>query len=245
VLAITVAQPRLATTTTLSGPTSRPLGEAIRFTARVQGTDGGSPPGRVFFRRDGATFADVSLLNGQAQVSRTDIPEGRWRITAHFQGYGNYDPSDSEVLEVTIGDPPPEGDGFVGGGAVFAATDECGPGFGAAAPHPVTLRYSPSELGELPSGLSGVWRGGSEHLALWGPMAPSAQFFGAAGRGTWTRFVFYPLRPLVRVVQRQITEPAGAADLALAEELVLRLRVQNFGALPGCAVTISGILRRG
>ena len=132
--------------------------------------------------------------------------------------------------------------GFIGGGVVFGQTAQCGPVLGAQ-PHAVTIRYSPSELGGLPSGVSITWPEGSEHLALWGAMASGGDFFGGAGRGTWTRFVFYPTRPLIRVVRRIVTQPAGA-ELARAEELFLRLRIQNFAATPGCSVTLTAALRR-
>ena len=74
-------------------------------------------------------------------------------------------------------------------------------------------------------------------------MAPSGDFLGTAGRQSWSRFVFYPNRPRMRVVTRQVTRPPGAA-LAQAEELVLRLRVQNFAATQGCAVTLAVTIRR-
>jgi hypothetical protein len=74
-------------------------------------------------------------------------------------------------------------------------------------------------------------------------MVPSTLFGGGSGRQMWTQFLFYPTRPLIRVVQRQITAPAGGT-LPTAQELVLRLRVQNFAAINGCSVTIAATLRR-
>jgi hypothetical protein len=166
---------------------------------------------------------------------------GTHGITARYGGAAGFQPSVSEPLVLSITDPRPD---FSGGGSIFALTDDCAPALGQG-PHPVVIHFAPSELGGRPSGVSLVWRTGSEHLALWGPMLPSGQFYGGAGRGSWTRFVFYPTRPLVRVVQRQIVLPAGGTDLNVAEELVLRLRVQNFAAVPGCAVTVTAVLRRG
>ena len=126
---------------------------------------------------------------------------------------------------------------------MFGQTAQCGPVLGSA-PQGVTVSYSPAELGGLPSGVSITWPDGSEHLALWGEMTPSGDdFFGGAGRSTWSRFVFYPTRPLIRVVRRSVTQP-HSCPLRDASELVLRLRVQNFAATPGCSVTLVATLRR-
>jgi len=196
-----------------------------------------------------AAFTGSSLANLQRVAENDDAPGlGRqsrinFEVAAgtayHIAVAGKFGATGNIVLNIAQPDPA----GFIGGGALFAPTDECAPALGRG-PHAVTVRYSPSELNGRPSGVSIVWRDGSEHLALWGPMEASGQFFGAAGRGTWTRFVFYPLRPLVRVVQRQIVQPAGGNDLDAAQEIVLRLRAQNFAAIPGCAVTVAAVVRR-
>lgn len=136
---------------------------------------------------------------------------------------------------------------FAGGGAVFGLTNACAAvvpgGVGPGGSVPVGLRYAPSELNRLPSELTLFWPDGSETLELWGAMTPSTSFFGAAGRQILSQFTFYPTRPQMRVVQRQISAPAGA-DLARARELVLRMEVQNFASAPGCNATIAGTLRR-
>jgi hypothetical protein len=228
------------TTTTLTGPASVLQGQPAAFSARVAAT-AGTPTGTVSFRRDGAQFATGALnAQGVATATISNLPLGTHNITAHYLGATGFRPSASGPLGVNVVHPRPD---FSGGGAIFALTDQCAPILGSG-PHAVGIHYAPSELGGLPSGVSLVWREGSEHLALWGPMEASGQFFGAAGRATWSRFVFYPLRPLVRVVQRQITLPAGGTNLVQSEELVLRMRVQNFAAVPGCAVTVAATVRR-
>jgi hypothetical protein len=45
------------------------------------------------------------------------------------------------------------------------------------------------------------------------------------------------------VVSRQVTAPVDAS-LAGALEVHLRLRVQNFGAVTGCAATIAAVMHR-
>ena len=108
----------------------------------------------------------------------------------------------------------------------------------------VTVHCAPSELGGLPSGVSPVWADGSEHLALRGLMAVGGDVCDGAGRSSWTCFAFYPTRPLIRIVRRQVT-PQPAPELEAAQELLLRLRVQNFAVIQGCTVTMAAILRRG
>jgi hypothetical protein len=184
--------------------------------------------------------SDLSLRKlASAHLVASALPAGIRTLDAVYLGSPLASGSTSAPLAHTV---TPLDVGFIGGGVVFGQTTQCASVLGSTT-HPVTVRYSPSELGGLPSGVSIVWRGGSEHLALWGPMAPSGQFFGGAGRGTWTRFVFYPTRPLIRVVDRRITAPPGAG-LIDAQEMVLRLRVQNFAATPGCAVTLAAAVRR-
>jgi hypothetical protein len=233
----------VATSVTLNGPSEGEVGADLVFTTRVTASRG-IPQGSVSFRRNGIEFARATLdAAARATITTASIPAGDKQVTARYEGSTRHAASISPPLSLTVIEPLPVSAGFVGGGSLFAFTDACEASWGIG-PQAVNVRYSPSELNELPSQVSIVWREGSEHLALWGPMAPSSQFFGAAGRGTWTRFVFYPTRPLIRVVQRQITAPAGATDLGRAQELVLRLRVQNFGAIPDCAATLAAILYR-
>ena len=187
---------------------------------------------------DSSVPIDVAPI-GEAQLTTTTLMPGTRSLTAHFPGEGGLAASTSAPLmhEVATLDVA-----FTGGGVVFGQTAQCGPVLGSA-PQGVTVSYSPAELGGLPSGVSITWPDGSEHLALWGTMASGGDFFGGAGRGTWTRFVFYPTRPLIRVVSRRVTAP-DSCPIAGADELVLRLRVQNFAATPGCAVTVAATLRR-
>lgn len=229
------------TATRLDAPLRTLVGQPVNLQATVT-TQGGTPTGQVAFRRGGTELARSALdVQGVATASIPGLELGTYQISARYLGGAGFGPSTSPAQMVFIVHPS---SAFLGGGAVFAPTEACGPGFTGAAPHPVTMRYSPSELGGLPSGVSIVWRDGAEHLALWGPMAPSGQFFGGAGRGTWTRFVFYPTRPLIRVVSRQIMVPAAGTSLIDAQEVALRVRVQNFAAIAGCSVTVVAVMRR-
>ena len=230
------------TMTLLSGPERAVVGTPVTLHARVIVAQGGLAGGTVSFHRNGTRFATATLDDqGAASVTTTRLPQGTHGIIARYGGAEGFQPSASDTLLLSITNLQPD---FSGGGAVFGLTDACGPVLGTG-PQAVTVHYSPSELGGLPSGVSVVWPEGSEHLALWGAMAPSGDdFFGGAGRQSWTRFVFYPTRPLIRVVRRIVTQPAGAG-LAEAQELFLRLRVQNFAAIPGCSVTLTATLGRG
>jgi len=232
-----------ATTTTHTAPATGVAGVPLSFAATVSAA-AGTPTGTVSFRRNGTEFANANLnAQGQASVSGIQLPAGTYSITAVYPGATGFLGSSSSPTTLVVSDPPAGPAVFMGGGAVFAQSDECQAALGTVA-HPVTLRYSPSELGGLPSGVTIAWAEGAEHLAIWGPMAPSGNaFLGGAGRQTWTRFVFYPVRPLIRIVARTVTEPGGGT-LEAAQEIYLRLRVQEFAAIPRCAVTVTGTLRR-
>ena len=228
------------TATSLTGPETSPAESWVILTATVT-SPGGTPHGSVSFRRNGVEFATRNLnANGVASAGVQNLlPGEHGGFTAHFTGNPAFAASSSDPVSVTI---TPLDVHFIGGGVVFGQTAQCGPVLGSA-PQGVTVSYSPAELNGLPSGVSISWPEGSEHLALWGTMASGGDFFGGAGRGTWTRFVFYPTRPLIRVVSRTVTEPRSC-QLRGAHELVLRLRVQNFAATPGCSVTLAATLRR-
>lgn len=228
------------TTLTLTGPETSLLGESVTFEATLA-SEAGTPTGTVSFRFGDQPLGSIALdAEGVASLTTAALPLGTHEITARYAPSETFGPALSEPLSVTVRVLEV---GFVGGGAVFRQTEACEPVLGEHA-HAVTVRYSPSELGGLPSGISIVWPEGSEHLARWGAMSPNGAFLGAAGRQSWSRFVFYPTRPRMRVVYRQITSPEGATDLEAAQELVLRVRAQNFAATPGCSVTIAATLLR-
>jgi len=137
---------------------------------------------------------------------------------------------------------------FVGGGTVFAVTDACAPVWTPGRVYPTHVRYAPSEdLGQPPSHVTLAFPTGTEHFSLWGPMTPSGTVFRrAAGRQTWNRFVFYSNEPMMRVVQRTVTrtlDPQEPATIENAREIVVRLRINNFSNIPGCAATIAAVLR--
>lgn len=137
---------------------------------------------------------------------------------------------------------------FRGGGAVFGFSDACSAGGHDQNAQGVRIRYSASEfLGNPPSEMTVAFFTGTEHFTLWGPMGAGSDFLGSAGRQTFTRFVFYDNRPRMRIVQRNITRrvnESAPATLQNALEIQMRLRIQNFGNVSGCAATIAATLRR-
>jgi hypothetical protein len=140
---------------------------------------------------------------------------------------------------------------FRGGGALFGFTDVCAQhGWNVSGTHSIRARHAASENnpgGAPPSQITIAFPSGTEHFSVWGPLTPSGSFFGAAGRQTWTFFSFYNTRPLIRTVSRIVTErvdPAGPATVQNAQELLLRLRIQNFNNLSGCSATVVATLRR-
>jgi uncharacterized repeat protein (TIGR03803 family) len=79
-----------ATTTTLtSNHNPSRHGQAVTFTATVQGTAPGSgaPPGSVTFRNGGRLLAKVALVNGQAQFTTAGFGFGAHTITATYSGF--------------------------------------------------------------------------------------------------------------------------------------------------------------
>jgi hypothetical protein len=230
----------------LRGPDTVHVGDRVTVVAEVI-LPAGMAEGAVQFDTSDRPlqydrFPPEWLADGRASFTFVPTVTDDITISAEYLGSAA-DPAVPAVpLAITVL-PPRVSAPFMGGGVIFGTSPACAPALGPGV-WPVRLRYSPGELEGMPSGLAVAWPAGSEHLALWAPLLPSGDFLGGAGRGTWTRFVFYPLRPLLRVVQRQITLPAGGTDIAAAQELVLRLRVQHFAAVAGCAVTIAGVLRR-
>lgn len=231
----------LPTTTGLSGPRSGQPGQSLDYEVAVA-SQGGIPDGVVTLHRDGERVAEATLDSaGRGRFALAGLPVGRYQLTARYAGSSGFEPSQSPPHPLDILEPT--GGTFLGGGVLFAQTDACLPALGTG-PSAVTVRYSPAELGGSPTGFTIAWRSGTEHLSVWGALPASDRFFGGAGRGSWARFVFYPTRPMIRLVERRILRPAGDADLAQARELTIRLRVQNFAAIERCAVTIAAALHR-
>jgi hypothetical protein len=140
---------------------------------------------------------------------------------------------------------------FRGGGALFGFTNICTQhGWPVGGVSPVRVRYAASEdnqNGSPPSQVTLSFATGTEHLSLWGPFVPSATFSGAAGRQIWSFFTFYSNAPRIRTVQRTILRQvnnSGPATIPNAQEVLLRLRIQNFNNLAGCAATLAAVLSR-
>jgi hypothetical protein len=234
----------LPTTTTFSGPSTGRVGQTLIFSAQVAvaGQTSTVPAGSVSFRRSGTEVASALLdASGTASVALNDFLTGIHQMMAVYTGSTGFQPSDSAPWAVTVTAGPAVA--FLGGGVLFAMTEPCTTQGWNASLNPVRVRYAPSEFNGFPSQVSVTLPEGAEHLSLWGPLVSSTAFGGGAGRQTWSRFLFYPQTPLIRVVQRAVTLPPGGTILH-AEELVLRLRVQNFGAISGCSATLTATLRR-
>lgn len=138
---------------------------------------------------------------------------------------------------------------FRGGGVLFGFSDVCAThGWVVNGSVPVRTRYTPAEdVSAPPSQVTIAFPTGTEHISQWGNMVPSNSFLGVAGRQIWSRFSFYETRPLVRVVQRVITQRINAGQpesIQNAREIVLRLRIQNFNNLPGCTAVLAATMRR-
>lgn len=233
----------LRTSTSLNLPPSAMFGEDVIAEVEVTSLHG-TPQGWLHLLHDDRSIASARLDDeGRSQITLENLEVGRYEITARFSGSAEFQPSDSEAVVLQVQPDLLNVPGFIGGGSVFGLTEACQPVLGAQS-HGVTVRYSPSELGGLPSGVTIAWPEGSEHLALWGPLEPDPLFKGGAGRSVWSRFVFsaQPI-PLIRVGQRRVIVPENAG-IEQAEELVLRLRVQNFAATQGCSVTLVASLKR-
>jgi subtilisin family serine protease len=232
----------LPTTTTLAGPVSGQSNQSLTFTATVAAT-GATPTGTVSFRRDGVQFA-TGTLNASGQATGAAIfAQGSYTITAHYLGAAGFTASASagRALTVTAPQNPIE---FRGGGSLFAFTSACTAAGWTQAIYPIELRYGPGEVNGYPTQTAILFRTDSHHLQVWEPFAATTSVFNGLGRVMSTFFVLSPERPRVRPVQRRITLPEGATDITAAQEVMMRLRVENWGGVAGCSATVAGTLRR-
>jgi hypothetical protein len=96
-----------ADTTTMlnSDQLTADAGTPVTFTASVgvQTPGGGTPNGvTVHFYDNGMEIGTGTVVNGQATFTTSDLSVGSHNITAHFDGDGNYNSSDSATLYQTI-----------------------------------------------------------------------------------------------------------------------------------------------
>ncbi|WEK06205.1 MAG: Ig-like domain repeat protein [Candidatus Devosia phytovorans] len=85
---ITVA-PAVTTTSVTQSSTSSAFGEAVSFQAQVA-SGGGQPTGSVIFTVDGVARPAVTLSNGVASVSLTDLAVGAHTVSAAYQGVASF-----------------------------------------------------------------------------------------------------------------------------------------------------------
>lgn len=139
---------------------------------------------------------------------------------------------------------------FRGAGAVFGYSD-CAPVWGPDTVSAVRVRYDDTAVspGLAASQVTIAFASGTFHYALWQRSFEEIGnfFLGGAGRSTFTRFNFATNRPQIRTVQRRVVtriNPEGPATIENAASIVLRLRIQNFADIPGCAATIAATMYR-
>lgn len=232
----------VSTTTTLAGPTSGQSNQSLTFTATVAAT-GAIPTGTVSFRRDGVQFA-TGTLNGAGQATGSALfAAGSYTITAHYLGATGFSTSASAGRALTVTNPQAWIE-FRGGGSLFAFTSACTAAGWTQAVYPIELRYGPGEVNGYPTQTAILFRTDSHHLQVWEPFVATTSVFNGLGRVMSTFFVLSPDRPRVRPVQRRITVPDGGTDIAAAQEVMMRLRVENWGGVAGCSATVAGTVRR-
>jgi hypothetical protein len=135
---------------------------------------------------------------------------------------------------------------------VFGFTEACSAhGFQTNGAIGVNVRYVDTEddRNQNSSQVTIAMPSGTFHYALWqSPMAETGtNFLGGAGRSTFTVFHFAANRPQIRVLQRRVVslvDPGASPTIENARSVVLRLRIQNFSDLPGCAATLAATMRR-
>lgn len=96
------------TTLTASAP-SIVANDTVTFTATVSPSEaGGTPPtGTVDFVDNGTTIGSATVQSdGAAAISTRSLPAGNQSVTATYRGNGNYSPSSSAAVAVTVATPP-------------------------------------------------------------------------------------------------------------------------------------------
>lgn len=235
------------TTTRLILPTAAAADTPLDLAAEVRVP--GDPPraatGRVRFLVDDREVATAPLdAAGTARVGGLRLAAGSRRIRAEYAGAEGLAPSASPEAVLTLVAPEAGVLRFRGGGALAELGPACGPLAGRAA-EPVRLRLL---VGPGPNGreahLALAWRTGSEVLTLPPDLDPAASWMRALGRQIRGAFATHPIRPSVRVLQRQIVGAPAGAGLAAAGGVVLRLGLRNFAGLSGCTALLGGTLAR-
>lgn len=137
---------------------------------------------------------------------------------------------------------------FRGGGVLFAFTQTCAQqGWPVGTAMSARVRHAPQELYGNPSQVTIAVSGGTMHYAVWEPFVATTQVFNGLGRQLFTNFLLHNNNPRVRPVQRRFTalvNPALPESVGNAQEMFLRLRIENFNNLVGCSVTLAANLRR-
>ena len=100
----TVAAPMAGTSTSITGPVSSTIGDAVLFTAVVTGDN---PSGTVQLHEGGAALAGpAALLEGTATVILSGLPLGTHGIDASYSGDARNAPSVSNILSHSVFSEP-------------------------------------------------------------------------------------------------------------------------------------------
>ncbi|HPD90906.1 MAG: hypothetical protein H6900_05865 [Rhodobacter sp.] len=136
---------------------------------------------------------------------------------------------------------------FLGGGAIYNYTQECSPSNPSITSRVSYGRfhYRPGEEFGNPSEVSLTFTDGTVLFRRWAHLERSNSFYSAIGRQIFSAsHSLYPTNPRIRVLRRDVLYPVNGTfgpDTAL---VFLRLRIQNYWGIPGCAVTVSGSFGR-
>lgn len=97
-------EPAAASQTTLSfTPTSSVYGNAYSYTVTVASTTGGTTPaGTVLVLADNVQLTTAELVNGTVTGTFNQISGGQHSVTARYVGNGDYAPSLSNTVDVTV-----------------------------------------------------------------------------------------------------------------------------------------------
>ena len=106
---ITITQSRSTTTLSSSQNPSGP-GDEVTYTAIVKGTFASNTTGTVVFTEDGVDSDPVPMENGRASLKKTyaTTTTTPHRITAHYNGDTNFQPSTSAVLLQNVSATAPD-----------------------------------------------------------------------------------------------------------------------------------------
>jgi subtilase family serine protease len=102
-----ISPSRIATTTTLSGPSSATLNSTVKYTGTLSKASGSAAPTGFVELVDtqSGVIVDVATLSGTGtsySISTPFLPAGNYNLEAHYGGDGVYAASDSTSIAITV-----------------------------------------------------------------------------------------------------------------------------------------------